>query len=74
MGFLTVWDMENMSDRLMLSGVVAFCADCGDEGLFVPVEDACATDGCEFCCTRCDAAVFLLEVLENTGAPHRQVA
>lgn len=53
----------------MLAGVVAFCDECGDEGLFVPVEDGCA-DGCEHCCTRCDAAVFLLDVLDNTGAGH----
>jgi len=66
--------MENTSDKLMLTGVVAFCAECGDEGLFVAVEEGCAVDGCEFCCTRCDSAVFLLEVLENTGAPHRNVA
>ncbi|HET9861666.1 MAG TPA: hypothetical protein VFQ19_17975 [Nocardioidaceae bacterium] len=66
--------MDNGSDMLMLSGVMAFCADCGDERIFVPVEDGCAFDGCEFCCTTCDAAVFLLEVLENTGAPHRRVA
>ena len=37
-------------------------------------EEGCAVDGCEFCCTRCDSAVFLLEVLENTGAPHLNVA
>ncbi|MBY9075907.1 hypothetical protein K1X13_13825 [Nocardioides sp. WL0053] len=66
--------MENTTDVLMRSGVEAFCADCGDRGLFVPVEEGCDFDGCEFCCTRCDAAVFLLEVLENTGAPHRRVA
>jgi hypothetical protein len=71
--------MENTSDRLMLSGVVAFCADCAGERIFVPVEDGCASshgqrDGCEFCCTTCDAAVFLLEILENTGTPHRRVA
>lgn len=65
--------MENTSDNLMLTGVVAFCAECGDEGLFVAVEEGCS-DGCEFCCTRCDAAVFLLEVLENTGARHSRVA
>ena len=58
----------------MLTGVVAFCAECGDEGLFVAVEEGCAVDGCEWCCTRCDAAVFLLEVLDNTGRPHRAVA
>jgi hypothetical protein len=62
--------MLNTSDKLMLGGVVAFCAECGDEGFFVPVDDGCAVDGCEYCCTRCDAAVFLLEVLDNTGAPH----
>ena len=66
--------MENTSDNLMLTSVVAFCAECGDEGLFVAVEDGCVVDACEYCCTRCDAAVFLLEVLENTGSPHRRVA
>ena len=65
--------MEN-SEILMRNGVVAFCADCAGERLFVPVEDGCASDGCEFCCTSCDAAVFLLEVVENTGAGHRRVA
>ncbi|HET6626218.1 MAG TPA: hypothetical protein VFG63_07495 [Nocardioidaceae bacterium] len=66
--------MDNGSDILMLSGVVAHCADCSDERIFVPVEDGCDFDGCEFCCTTCDAAVFLLEVLDNTGTPHRAVA
>jgi hypothetical protein len=66
--------MTNTSDKLMLTGVVAFCPECGDEGLFVATEDGCAVDACEYCCTRCDAAVFLLEVLENTGSPHRSVA
>ncbi len=69
-----VCGMENGSEVLMLEGVVAVCADCGDERIFVPVEDRCAVDGCEFCCTTCDAAVFLLEVLDNTGTPHRRVA
>ena len=58
----------------MLTGVVAHCAECGDEGLFVAVEEGCAVDACEYCCTRCDAAVFLLQVLDNTGTPHRSVA
>lgn len=62
------------SDTLMRTGVVAFCPDCGDEGLFVAAEEDCATDGCEFCCTRCDAAVFLLEVLDNTGRASSRVA
>jgi len=64
-----VFDMKNQSQMLMLDGVVAICADCGDQRIFAPVEDAG-----EFCCTTCDAAVFLLEVLENTGTPHRRVA
>jgi hypothetical protein len=62
--------MENSSEKLMLAGVVAYCAECGDEGLFLPVEDGCVVDGCEHVCTRCDAAFFLLEVLDNTGVPH----
>ena len=66
--------MENKSEKLMLTGVVAFCDECGDECLFVPFEEGCQVDGCEYCCTRCDAAVFLLEVLENTGVSHRSVA
>ncbi|HET7357987.1 MAG TPA: hypothetical protein VFJ09_15055 [Nocardioidaceae bacterium] len=53
--------MENASELLMLQGVWAQCADCGSEQVFLPI-----TDG-EFCCTGCDAAVFLLEVLDNTG-------
>ena len=52
--------MGNMSDTLMRSGVMAFCADCSNETIFVPVDD-----GCEFCCTGCDAAVFLLPELNN---------
>ena len=58
----------------MLSGVVAFCVECGDEGLFVAVEEGCDVDACEYCCTRCDGAVFLLEVLENTGSARHAVA
>jgi hypothetical protein len=66
--------MRNSSEKLMLTGVVAFCAECGDDGLFVAVDDGCDAETCEYCCTRCDAAVFLLEVLENTGAARRRVA
>jgi hypothetical protein len=46
------------ADLLMLSAVLATCADCAAERVFVPVEDT-APHG-EFCCTSCDAAVFLL--------------
>ena len=66
--------MENRADILMVSGVVAVCADCGGDRIFVPVEDGGDLGTCEFCCTTCDAAVFLLEVLDNTGAPHRRAA
>lgn len=59
---------------LMLAGVRALCPDCAEWTLFVPVDDGCAVDGCEFCCTRCDAAVFLLDVFDNTGAPGARVA
>jgi len=30
---------EKMSNLLMLAGVTATCADCGDERLFVPVDE-----------------------------------
>jgi len=63
--------MEGESELLMLSGVTAQCADCGDNRIFVAVEGA---SGDTFCCTSCDAAVFLLEVLENTGGSRRHAA
>lgn len=41
---------------LMLHATVARCPDCADECVLLP------TDGFDgFCCTSCDAAVFLLE-------------
>ena len=46
------------ADLLMLSAVLATCADCATERVFVPVEDT-APEG-EFCCTTCDAAVFMM--------------
>ena len=66
--------MDNESETLMLSGVMSMCRDCGGKRLFVPVEDGCAGDDCEFCCTSCDSAVFLLPELDNTGTSHRRVA
>lgn len=54
--------MENASEVLMLRGVWAQCADCASEQVFLPIENG------EFCCTGCDAAVFLLEVVDNTGS------
>ena len=47
----------------MLTGTTALCADCGDERVFVPTGDLQdVPDGAlgEYCCTTCDAAVFLM--------------
>jgi hypothetical protein len=54
--------VEKLSNLLMVAGVTALCADCGDERLFVPVDGDAPTG--EFCCTSCDAAVFLLSVVD----------
>ena len=57
------------ADWLMLSAVLATCADCAAERVFVPVQDT--TPEGEFCCTTCDAAVFLMpttpHVLRRAG-------
>jgi hypothetical protein len=58
--------MDNKAELLMLSGVVALCADCGDERIFVPADGGEATPG-EFCCTSCDAAVFLMTIASTTA-------
>ena len=47
--------MENKSELLMTSGTTAYCADCGDDRMFVMVAEG------EHCCTTCDAAVFELD-------------
>ena len=52
--------MSDPSDVLMLSGVAAACADCGEERIFMPT----SADLGEYCCTACDAAVFLLAVVD----------
>ena len=54
--------VEKLSNLLMVAGVTAVCADCGDERLFVPVDGDAPTG--EYCCTSCDAAVFLLSVVD----------
>jgi len=61
---------SNRGEILMLTGVSAYCPDCGDERILVEVvsEDR----GAEFCCTTCDAAVLVLAVFptnELRGAP-----
>lgn len=60
--------MENTSDDLMLSGITALCPDCGDERIFVAVE---VTTAAEFCCTSCDAAVFLIDGLSAAALTDR---
>lgn len=54
----------------MLFGVTGLCGDCGDERILVPVDE----DGCDFCCTDCDAAVQLLEVAVASDASLRRRA
>ena len=66
--------MQSMDDRsqlLMLAGVSAFCTDCGDERVFLPVDGADADGG--LCCTSCDAAVVVLSV-QGGATPRRRVA
>ncbi len=41
----------------MLGGISAVCPDCGEERILVEVAET------EFCCTSCDAAVLLAEVV-----------
>jgi hypothetical protein len=43
----------------MLRGVAGRCPDCDDERILLPVDDDCF----EFCCSDCDAAVLMVEVL-----------
>ena len=63
----TVKDMETRADHLlMLSGVSARCADCGDECVFVPVDDQAHA----WCCTTCDAAVFMLPAVDPVLRRH----
>ena len=42
----------------MRTGTTAWCPDCADERILVAVED-----GLDYCCTDCDAAVLLLDVV-----------
>jgi hypothetical protein len=51
----------------MLTAVTATCSDCGDRRIFLPVDET----GGEFCCTSCDAAVFLLLHLPEGGRRSR---
>ncbi len=41
------------AQHLMLHGLAATCPDCGEEQILLPVDES------DYCCTECDAAVFL---------------
>jgi hypothetical protein len=67
--------MSDRSDLLMLCGVAATCADCGDERVFVPVDTDDTRGGPgAYCCTSCDAAVFLLALTTPSQAAAARVA
>jgi hypothetical protein len=56
--------MDKRTDELlMLTAVTATCTDCGGQRIFVPVDDT--SPGGEFCCTSCDAAIFLLVAVDG---------
>jgi hypothetical protein len=59
-------------ELLMLTAVTATCTDCGGERIFLPVDDVSSTG--EFCCTSCDAAVFLMLHVGAAGSSDRRVA
>lgn len=50
--------MNDRSEILMLSGILRPCTDCLDDRIFVPIND-CDSDGCDFCCATCGAAVTI---------------
>ncbi|MDQ3307165.1 MAG: hypothetical protein M3499_02210 [Actinomycetota bacterium] len=60
--------MNNRADLLLLESVVSGCADCGDERIFVPVDDNCGGGACEFCCATCGAAVLIDPLLDGIEA------
>jgi hypothetical protein len=57
--------MRNKSELLMTHGTTAHCHECGETTLFVPVDENADLGWCEFCCTGCDSAVFLLDLVET---------
>ena len=44
-------------ERVSIGSTLAACPDCGDERVLVEVTAS------EYCCTACDAAVFLVDQL-----------
>lgn len=59
--------MKNTAELLMLEGVVAECAECDGDRIFLPVDEHCGGGACEFCCTICGAAVLIDPLLSYTG-------
>jgi hypothetical protein len=49
--------LEERAERLMLGQALGRCPDCGDERILLVVEEG------EYCCTSCDAAVFVLDAM-----------
>lgn len=56
------------ADNLMLTGTVVFCADCGDDRIFVVPECDDGGSG-DYCCTECGAAVSFVVELGSPGRP-----
>jgi hypothetical protein len=50
--------MENLQDALLLDAVQAWCDECQGERILVPAPDETGAGG--YCCTVCDAAVFVM--------------
>jgi hypothetical protein len=62
--------MDKRTDELlMLTAVTATCTDCGGRRIFVPVDDSSSAG--EFCCTSCDAAIFLLVAVDGDRVQRR---
>jgi hypothetical protein len=54
--------MDKIANVLLLDAVQAWCQECHAEQLLVPADDDAAAGG--LCCTVCDAAVFVVHVVE----------
>jgi hypothetical protein len=50
-------DRDRSDQVLMIGGITGPCPDCAGERLLVPIGGA----GAEFCCTDCDAAVWVFD-------------
>lgn len=55
--------METTADLMLVTGVLARCGDCAGEQILMPADDTG-----EYCCTVCDAAVLLWDVVVTAPA------